>query len=111
MKWEQSVNVAGQSPLVTSLHRPSLAILHVRKSNLEFVANKQHQDRTQSGENKTGGMKTLVAWRHEHMSNGASNDGADDSQHNRPEDGEMSVHDRLGDDARDQPNENIPNEV
>jgi hypothetical protein len=56
-------------------------------------------------------MKTLVAWRHKHMSNGASNDGADDSQHDRPEDGEMSVHDRLGDDARDQSNENIPNKV
>ena len=45
------------------------------------------------------------------MSNGASNDGADNSQRNRPEDSQMSVHDRLGDDARDQPNENIPNEV
>ena len=45
------------------------------------------------------------------MSNGASSDGADNSQYNRPEDSEMSVHDRLGDDARDQPNENIPNEV
>jgi len=44
------------------------------------------------------------------MSNGASNDGTDDSQYNCPEDGEMSVHDRLGDDARDQSNENIPNE-
>jgi hypothetical protein len=56
-------------------------------------------------------MKTLVARRHKHMSNGASNNGTDDSQYNRPEDSEMSVHDRLGDDARDQPNENIPNEV
>ena len=42
---------------------------------------------------------------------GASNDGADDPQYNRPEDREMSAHDRLGDDARDQANENIPNEV
>jgi hypothetical protein len=56
-------------------------------------------------------MKTLVARRHKHMSNGASNDGTDDSQYNCPEDGEMSVHDQLGDDARDQSNENIPNEV
>jgi hypothetical protein len=107
----RSLNLAVQSPFVSTLHHYSLATLHVRKSNLEFVANKQHQDRTQSGENKTGGMKTLVAWRHKHMSNGASNDGTDDSQYNCPEDGEMSVHDRLGDDARDQPNENIPNEV
>ncbi len=45
------------------------------------------------------------------MSNGASNDGADNSQYNRPEDSEMSVHDRLGDDARDQSNENISNKV
>jgi hypothetical protein len=50
-------------------------------------------------------MKTLIARRHKHMSNGASNDGADNSQYNRLEDSEMSVHDRLGDDARDQPNE------
>jgi len=41
------------------------------------------------------------------MSSGASND----SQYNCPEYGEMSVHDRLGDDACDQPNENVPNEV
>jgi len=93
--------VAGGNRFAGLRIRCSLAVLHVRKSNLEFVTNKQHQDRTQSGENKTGGMKTLVAWRHKHMSNGASDDGANDSQYNRPEDSEMSVHDRLGDDARD----------
>jgi len=45
------------------------------------------------------------------MSNGASNDGANDSQYNRPEDGEMSMHDRLGDDARDQPNESASSSI
>jgi hypothetical protein len=56
-------------------------------------------------------MKTLVAWRHKHMSNGASNDRPNDSQYNRPKDGEMSVHDRLGKDARDQSNQDIPNKM
>ena len=56
-------------------------------------------------------MKTLVARRHKHMSNGASNDGTDDSQYNCPEDGEMSMHDRLGDDARDQPNESASSSI
>jgi hypothetical protein len=39
------------------------------------------------------------------MSNGASNDGADNSQYIVQKIVRMSVHDRLGDDARDQPNE------
>jgi hypothetical protein len=45
------------------------------------------------------------------VSNGTAEDGADDPERDGPEEREMRVHDGPREKSRDEPNENIPNEV
>jgi len=56
-------------------------------------------------------MKALVCRRSEHVSYGPADDGADNTEHDGPEDGHMHVHHGLRYDARDQADQDIPNEV
>ncbi|MEO6969390.1 MAG: hypothetical protein ABI217_00660 [Chthoniobacterales bacterium] len=45
------------------------------------------------------------------MRDRSANDGANDSQDDRPEDRYVGVHDRFGEDAGNESDENVPDEV
>lgn len=76
--------------------------------NLQLIANEKNQDRPQCGKNETGGMITFVSRARQHVGNTAADDRSDDTKHDRPEDCYVLVHHRFRDNARDQPNKNIP---
>ena len=45
------------------------------------------------------------------MGNGAADDRSDDAQHDRPENRHVHMHHRFRNNSRDQPNNNVPDEV
>ena len=76
--------------------------------NIQLIANEENQDRAECGKNKPSGMISIICRARKHVRNGAADDRSDDAEHDRPEDRHMHVHHRFRDDARDQPNENVP---
>ena len=78
------------------------------KMNLQLIANVENQDRAQRGKNEAGGMIAFVFRARKHVGNGAADDRADNAKHDGPEDRYVHVHHRSCDNARDEPNKNIP---
>ena len=76
--------------------------------DVQLNANVEDQDRTECGKNEAGRMKSSGYRVRKHVSNGAADDRSDDAQHDCPENRHVHVHHRFRDDARDQPNKNVP---
>ena len=68
--------------------------------NLQFVADKENQDRAECGKNEAGGMVSSVGRPREYVGDRAADDRSNDPEHNRPENRHVGVHDRLRDCAR-----------
>ena len=79
--------------------------------NVQFIANVEKQDRTQGGQNEAGGMISFVGRARKHVGDAAADDRSDDAEHDRPEDRYVHVHHRFRDNARDQPDKNVPDQV
>jgi hypothetical protein len=79
--------------------------------NVQLIANKKNQHRAQGGKNEAGGMISFVCRARKHVRNAAAEDASDDAEHDRPEDRYMHVHHRFRDEARDQPDKNVPDQV
>ena len=75
--------------------------LDLRKTNPQLIANEQNQDRAQRGKNEAGGMVSFVCRARKHVANAATDDRADDAEHDCPEERYVHVHHRSGDNARD----------
>ena len=73
--------------------------------DVQFDTNEQHNNCSQRGEQDTGRVKPFVCRRREQVRYGTAKYGADDAEHDRPENGHVHVHDRLGDDAGNQPDD------
>jgi len=58
----------------------------------QLNASEQDKNCTQCRQDEAGRVKALVCRRREHVSHGPADDGADDTEHDRPEDGHMHVH-------------------
>jgi len=69
--------------------------------DLQLIANKENQDRTQRGKNESGWVISFVFRAQKHVGNGAADDRSDDAEHNRPENRHVRVHDRFRDDPRE----------
>ena len=69
--------------------------------NLQFVANKEDQDRAECGKDEAGGMVPFVCRPRKHVGDRATDDRSNDPEHNRPENRHVGVHDRFRDRARD----------
>jgi hypothetical protein len=82
--------------------------LYLGKMNLQLIAGEENQDRAKCGKNEAGGMKSFVCRARKHVGNGAANDRSDDAEHDRPQNRHVHVHHRFRDNARDQPNKNVP---
>jgi hypothetical protein len=85
--------------------------LNSRKMNIQLIANEENQDRAQCGQNEAGGMISFICRARKHVGNAAADDRSDDAEHDCPENRYVHVHHRFRDDARDQPNKNIPDQV
>jgi hypothetical protein len=79
--------------------------------NVQLIANEQDQDRAQCGKDEPGGMKSLVCRAGKHVANAPADDRSDDAEHDRPEERHVHVHHVLRDNARDQPNKYVPDQV
>src|SRR5579864_8773169 len=79
--------------------------------NVQLIANEQDQDRAERGKNEASGMKSLVCRARKHVANAAANDRPDDAEHDGPEERHVHVHHIFCDNARDQPNKYIPDQV
>jgi hypothetical protein len=79
--------------------------------NLQPVADIEHEDGSQGGENEAGGMESFIGWAGKEVSHGAAENRANDAEHNGPEEREMRVHDGPRETSGDEPNKNIPNKV
>ena len=75
--------------------------------DVQLDANVEDQNRTECGKNEAGGMKSSGRGR-KHVRNRAADDRSDDAEHDCPENRHVHVHHRFRDDARDQPNNNVP---
>ena len=76
--------------------------------NLQLIADKQNENRSQRRKDQPGRMITFVRRASKHVGNGSANNGADDSQHDRPKDSDVNVHNRFGHDARNQTDKDVP---
>jgi hypothetical protein len=79
--------------------------------NVQLIANEENQDRAQSGKNEAGGMKPFVRRAEKQMRDGAPDNRPDDTEHDRPEDRYVHVHHRFRNNPRDQPDQNIPDQM
>ena len=73
----------------------------VRKTNPQFVADKENQDRPERGKNEAGGMVSFVCRPRKHVGDGAADDRSNDAEHNRPENRHVGMHDGFRDRACD----------
>ena len=69
--------------------------------NLQFVADKENQDRAECGKNEAGRMVSCVCRPRKHVRDRAADDRSNYPKHNRPENRHVGVHDRFRDRARD----------
>ena len=79
--------------------------------DVQFETNVEDQDRPKCGKNEAGGMKSSGCRVRKHVSNGAADDRPDNAEHDCPENRHVDVHHRFRDDTRDQPNNNVPDQV
>ena len=63
-----------------------------REMDPQFDANEQDKNCTQRREDKAGRVKALACRRREQVSYGPAENAADDTEHDRPEEGHMYVH-------------------
>ena len=61
--------------------------------NLQFVADKEDQDRAECGKNEAGGMVSFVCRPRKHVGDRAADDRSNYPKHNRPENRHVGVHD------------------
>jgi len=87
------------------------ALSNAREMDAEFDAKEQDKNCTQRREDETGRVKASGCRRREHVRYGPAEDGADDTEHDGPEDGHMHVHHRLCYDSGDQADQDIPDKV
>ena len=73
----------------------------MRKTNPQFVADKENQDRPERGKNEAGGMVSFVCRPRKYVGDGAADDRSNDAEHNRPENRHVGMHDRFRDRACD----------
>jgi hypothetical protein len=69
--------------------------------NVQFVANKENEDRAQGGKNESGGMISFVLRAQKHVGESAAEERSDDAENNRPEDRYVDMQHRLRDEPRD----------
>ena len=69
--------------------------------NVQLMANEENQDRAQYGKNEAGGMIPLIRRARKHVANTAANNRSDDAEHDRPNDRNVYVHYRFGDNPGD----------
>jgi hypothetical protein len=77
---------------------------------VQLNAKIENQDRAKCGKNDAGGMKSSARRRKE-MRNGATDNRSDDAEHDCPENRHVHVHHLFRDDAGDQSNNDVPNQV
>ncbi len=86
----------------------SAGLENAGKTNVQLNANVEDQDRAKCGKNEAGGMKSSGCRVRKHVGNRAADDRSDDTEHDCPENRHVHVHHRFRDNARDQPNKNVP---
>jgi hypothetical protein len=86
--------------------------LSSRNVELEMVPHPQNQDRAEDGNDDAGGVKWSALFRTENqMRDHSADNGTDNPENDRPEKGHVHVHGRFRDDAGDQTNDDVPNEM
>jgi len=85
--------------------------LDLGKVNPQFEADVENQDGADGGEDDAGGMIPFVFRTQEQVGHGAAEERSDDAKDDRPEEAHVHVHDRFRDDSRDQPDQQIPDQV
>src|SRR5438045_6839699 len=86
---------------------PLFRLENAGKTDVQFKANVEDEDRAKRGKNNTGGMKSSGR-RRKHVGNGPADDRSDDAEHDRPENRHVHVQHRFRDKPGDQPNNNVP---
>ena len=71
---------------------PTKALSDAGKTDVQFNANVEDKNCTQRREDEAGRMKTSAYRRREHVTYEPADDGADDTEHDGPEDRHMHVH-------------------
>ena len=71
-----------------------------REMDLQLMANEENEDCAQGRKDEAGGMVTFVSGTRKHVGDGSTEDRPDDSEHDRPKDRHVCMHDRFGEHAR-----------
>jgi hypothetical protein len=81
------------------------------ETDFQLEANEKDQDCAKCGENKAGGMVSLVLRAKEHVRNAAAEERSDDAEYDCPKHRQVLVHRRFREKTRAQTDQNVPEYV